>query len=237
MVISTEGTCDYVFEIGGDLQNGGAVSGRLRDRVSAGEKRLVGHTPRLTSVEYQREEWQLYARVTLTATDRGHAMVGEASFSVDRRFIRMLREGDLLYMSRTPCGGVGLSVIRGDELIAAAGAITQVPLGRGESARLPGDLIRQAEAVFRSRDPKYEMRSYPLEISLAGETRIMHSGRPRMGPYDVFVRHGFLSGMPGTDECASIERKGVCSDTAAHTTAQLLDEEGIDLRDGLDHRW
>jgi hypothetical protein len=31
--------------------------------------------------------------------------------------------------------------------------------------------------------------------------------------------------------CLSIERKGVCSDTAAHTSAQLLDEEGIDLRD------
>jgi hypothetical protein len=107
MVISTEGTCDYVFEIGGDLQNGGAVSGRLRDRVGAGEKRLVGHTPRLTSVEYQREEWQLYARVTLTATDREHAMVGEASFSRGSAVHPHAARRDMLYMSRTSCGGVG----------------------------------------------------------------------------------------------------------------------------------
>jgi len=236
MSIPREGTCHYEFEIRGDLLNGGGVTGRLAESVSGGAKRLVGHTPRLTAVEYQREAWQLYARVTLTATDRAHALVGQASFSVDRRFIRMLRDGDMFYMSRTSCGGVGLSVLRQDELIGAAGAITHVPLGRGQSVRLPLDLIRQAEGVFQARDSGYRMREYPIELSLAGETHITDGGRPTIGPYDVFIRHGFLRGMPGIDVCLSIERNGVCSDTAAHTSAQLLDEEGIDLRDRQDHR-
>jgi len=236
MSIPREGTCHYEFEIRGDLLNGGGVTGRLAESVSGGAKRLVGHTPRLTAVEYQREAWQLYARVTLTATDRAHALVGQASFSVDRRFIRMLRDGDMFYMSRTSCGGVGLSVLRQDELIGAAGALTHVPLGRGQSVGLPLDLIRQAEGVFQARDSGYRMREYPIELSLAGETHITDGGRPTIGPYDVFIRHGFLRGMPGIDVCLSIERNGVCSDTAAHTSAQLLDEEGIDLRDRQDHR-
>ena len=236
MSIPREGTCHYEFEIRGDLLNGGGVTGRLAESVSGGAKRLVGHTPRLTAVEYQREAWQLYARVTLTATDRAHASVGQASFSVDRRFIRMLRDGDMFYMSRTSCGGVGLSVLRQDELIGAAGALTHVPLGRGQSVGLPLDLIRQAEGVFQARDSGYRMREYPIELSLAGETHITDGGRPTIGPYDVFIRHGFLRGMPGIDVCLSIERNGVCSDTAAHTSAQLLDEEGIDLRDRQDHR-
>jgi len=234
MTISREGTCQYEFEIRGDLLNGEGVTGRPAESVGGDAKRLVGYAPRLTAVGYQREAWQLYARVTLTATDRGHATVGRASFSVDRRFIRMLRDRDMLYMSRTSCGGVGLSVLRQGELIGAAGAVTHVPLGRGQSVGLPLDLIRQAESIFQGRDASYYMRECPIEIGLAGETRITDGGRPTIGPYDVFIRHGFLRGMPGTDVCASIERKGVCSDTAAHTSAQLLDEEGLDLADALD---
>jgi hypothetical protein len=65
-------------------------------------------------------------------------------------------------------------------------------------------------------------RDHPIELSIAGDTRIMHSGRPTMGRYDVLIRHGFIMGMPGTDACVSIERRGVCPDTAAHTTAQVV---------------
>jgi hypothetical protein len=46
-----------------------------------------------------------------------------------------------------------------------------------------------------------------IELSVGGVTRILHGGRPTLGPYEVFVRHGFLRGMPGTDESLSIERQ------------------------------
>lgn len=226
MVIAAEGTFDYRFEVVGKLA--GPIKGRLREPVGSGDRRLVGHTPVLEATEYQREPWQLYARITLTPSDRGNATVSAVSFSVERGLIRVLQRGDLLHISRTRCGGIGLSIIRDAYLVAAAGAITHVPLGADVSIRYPMDLIQQAEAIFRSRDPEYHLPDHPIEVSIAGETRILHRGRT-IGPYEIFVRHGFLLGMPGTDACASIERRGVCPETAAHTSAQLLEEERLKI--------
>jgi hypothetical protein len=232
MSIGPEGTFEYVFDVNADLRRRGEVAARAPDPVGAATKRLLGGSPTLRAVHYERQAWQLYARLTLTAADSHDALVAQASFSVDRNLIHMLREGDSLYVSRTACGGVGLSVIREGGLIAAAGAITHVPLGNDAFARLPLDLIRQAESLFQTRDAEYEMGDCPLELSIAGETRILHGGSPQIGPYDVVVRHGFVRGLPGTDVCASIERRGVCPDTAAHTSAQLLEEEGLQLCSG-----
>jgi hypothetical protein len=114
--------------------------------------------------------------------------------------------------------------------VAAAGAITDVPLGRDLTARHPTDLIEQVEAIFRARDPRYKMREWPLELSSAGETRIVHrGGGARVGPFDAFVLHGFMCGMPGTDELAAIERRGVAPETATLTTAQLFGSEAPEL--------
>ena len=65
----------------------------------------------------------------------------------------MLRPGDALHISRTRCAGVGLSVLRESQLVAAAGAVSAVPLGAEVTVSHPGDLVRQAEAIFRVRDP------------------------------------------------------------------------------------
>lgn len=232
MVMHPTGTFDYVFVVPEEPRNGSLrVRGSLREPLQRSDRRLVGHAPILQTVEYQREPWQLYNRVTLKATDRwkGRANVAAASFSVERGLIRMLRPGDLLHMTRTSCAGIGISVLRAGHLLAAAGAITSVPLGADVSARSPSDLIGQAEAIFRTRDPEYDLRDYPIEISIAGKNRILHGGRPTIGPYEIFVRHGFVSGIPGTAESASIERRGVCPDTAAHTSAQLLEEEALQM--------
>ena len=227
MAISREGTFDYVFKISATPI--GQVKGSLGEPIEGVKNRLVGHAPTLEVAEYQREPWQLYGRVTLSATDT-HAVASKFSFSVDRPLVRAFRPGDVLHVSRTSCGGLGLSILRDGYLVAAAGAITKVPLGADVSARAPHDLTEQAEAVFRTRDRRYQLHDQPIELTIQGETRILHLGRPQMGPYEVFMRHGFLRGIPGTDECISIERRGVCPDTAAHTTAQLLSEGG-EIRD------
>jgi len=229
MVMAIEGTFDYVFDVSTVAGAAGPLQGRPREPLARTDRRLLGHAPLLEAVEYQREAWQLYARITLTGGEGRHASVRSASFSVDRGLVRVLRQGDVLYISRTLCAGLGLSILRDGQLVAAAGAITSVPLGTDVSARHPGDLVEQAEQIFRTRDPQYRTRESPIELSVAGVTRILHGGRPTLGPYEVFVRHGFLRGIPGTDESLSIERRGVCPDTAAHTTAQLLDEEGLRL--------
>jgi hypothetical protein len=230
MVIAPDGTFDYVFDMNADLRTA-PIRGRLRDPIGDGEwpNRLVGHAPILSAVEYQREVWQLYARFTLVASDLDTASVARAEFSVDRGLLNVLRRGDVIHISRSCCCGLGMSILREGLLIAAVGAITEVPLGLDVSARIPYDLVQQAEHVFQTRDAEYEMSERPLELSIAGETRILHSSRQRMGPFDVFVRHGFLDGMPGTDVSASLERRGVCPDTAAHTSAELFENEGLEF--------
>jgi hypothetical protein len=227
MVISREGTFDYVFKISSTPL--GRTQGSVREPVPRDQRRLVGHAPILVSGDYQREPWQLYARITLAASDR-RALASVVSFSVDRALLKALRTGDVLHLNRTGCGGMGLSILRDNHLVAAAGAITHVPLGADVSARAPSDLTQQAEAVFQTRDPQYHLQDQPIELTIQGETRILHIGRPQMGPYEVFMRHGFMRGIPGTDESVSIERRGVCPDTAAHTTAQLL-AEGVQISD------
>ena len=225
MVMALEGTFNYTFEVVDPVRAGQKLAGRLREFVPGGAPWLVGCAPLLEAIEYQPQPWHLYARITLSASDRWNATVTSFSFSVERGLVRVLRPGDVLHISRTGCGGIGLSILRDDQLVATAGAISSVPLGVDVSVRFPHELTDQAEAIYRTRDPEYEMREHPIELSIAGETRILHGYRSRIGPYDVLVRHGFFPGIPGTNECVSIERCGVCPDTAAHTSAQLLDEE------------
>jgi hypothetical protein len=87
-------------------------------------------------VEYHREQLQLLCRVTLTATEK-HAIASSFWFNVDRELIAMLRGSDVLHISRTHRAGLGLSVLRDGQLIAAAGAVMHVPLGT-VSVRHPG---------------------------------------------------------------------------------------------------
>jgi hypothetical protein len=144
--------------------------------------------------------------------------------------IKMLRQEDALHISRTPCAGLGLSVLRDGQLVAAAGAISDVPLGPDVSIGTPGDLVREAECIFRTRDPEFQLRNCPVELRIGNVTRIIDFGRPTIGPYEILVRHGFLRGMPGTDVCVSIERVRVCPDTAAHHSAELIaKQEGVAL--------
>ena len=68
------------------------------------------------------------------------------------------------------------------------------------------------------------MIPYPMELTLEGATRVIHSGRLRMGPYEISVRHGVARGLPGVDASVSIERCGVCPDAAAFVSAELLEQ-------------
>jgi hypothetical protein len=202
------------------------MRGSLRELPEAAPARLLGHAPILDAVEYQREAWQLYSRITLTAGEKLHATANSLSFSVDRELIAMLRENDSFHITRTPRGGLGLSVMRDGRLIAAAGAVSYVPLGPDVSVHTPGDLVAQAEKIFQARDRQYLMIPYPMEVTVEGATRIIHSGRLRMGPYELSVRHGVARGLPGVDASVSIERCGVCPDAAAFVSAGLLEQTG-----------
>jgi hypothetical protein len=165
------------------------------------------------------------SRLRLTSSDRPQAY----SFILDRGVISALHPGDLLHMVRTSCGGIGVSAIRSNELIFAAGAITHVPLGSGFEARMPMDLVREAEAVFQKRETRFRFAEYPVEIRVSGKQRIMYRERNELGPFQVWVLHGFYPGTPGTDECVSVARKGACSAVDANTSALFLDSGHLEI--------
>jgi hypothetical protein len=133
-------------------------------------------------------------------------------------------------MVRTSCGGIGISAIRSNELIFAVGAVTYVPLGCDFEARIPMDLVREAEAVFQRSDPGFRFAEYPVGIRVSGRERIMYRGRIELGSFDVWVLHGHYFGIPGSNECVSVVRKGTCPVVDANASALFLDSGT--LRDG-----
>ena len=215
---------DYVFEV--TEVPIVYITGRLRERVEPGQKRLVGYEPVLEVQDYSPHPWQLFARMTLTPSDRRDAVAAAASFSVDRGLTRCLHPGDALFIRGVYGGSLGLSIVRDGVLVAAAGDLSHVPLGHSASVRSSGDLMVDRRWGMNARPGEDGACHAPVEVCLNGERLVLLWGRPSMGPYDVFVR----GSRDGEWPCVSIERRGQCPETAAHTSAQLFDQEGVAVR-------
>lgn len=81
MVMATCGTFDYRFVVpdrsfGGERQ----TQGILREPIHGDQDRLLGHAPPLQTVEYHQEK-RLLCRVTLTVTEKKHAIASSFSFN------------------------------------------------------------------------------------------------------------------------------------------------------------
>jgi hypothetical protein len=146
---------------------------------------------------------------------------GAFSFVVDIEFVLALRCGDMLHLTLTPCAGLGLSVMRGETLVAAAGAVTAVPLGSDLVVRHPAELMLSVEALFEEVDPDYQPPDMPIEIAFEGYRHLVYRTSRTLGPYRIYMMHGFQPGLPGSDECLAISRSGF-SETGTTATAQLL---------------
>jgi hypothetical protein len=191
--------------------------------------------------EGDRTSWnvRLCAPVELTGDDlRDDRLVGysptlelsDAGITPDVRISsngrarpRVLSPRDMLFMARTGCGGLGVSIVRDGQLIAAVGAASAVPLGELLHVRIPSDTITEAEGVFRKHDPKFTFPELPVEIRSGDQTRMLHRGQTQLQSYKVFVEHGFYRGAPGTNECVAVWLTGTCPDIPAIASAQLLD--------------
>jgi hypothetical protein len=210
------------------------------------DARLVGFNPIVEfadagltpSAGWNRGRWLpsiQRSRVTLSAQSKKDATVASASFYVDMGLVNRLEPGDTLHLVRTGSGGLGMSVIRDETLVFAVGAVAAVMLGKDIIARYPGEVMRDVAALFKeaagaSAHAEYQalgfespFREAPLEIVADGLRRFFCQANVEIGPYRVFMVHGFLPGIPGTEACAAISRVGACSETAANSTAQLLD--------------
>lgn len=242
------GTFDYVVAVpASGMTECTSWVVRVRDPVEhAGDDlvdaRLVGLSPRLEIIDagltpegptYSTTRIvrpkALRSRMTLSASKKKLASVSAVSFHVDKSLTSAWRPGDLVYLSRTNCGGLGISVIREGILVAAVGAITAVPLGSGVQARLPWDLAQEAEDVFRRRDSQFELPEIPLELRVGSQPWLSCGGRKQLEYYEAFVVHGFNRGQDGTNECAAISRIGACSCTGANASALLLETDRLEI--------
>jgi hypothetical protein len=238
MAIPPSGTFDYVVVVPDDPTQS-SWQARLRIPIKATgdslfDDRLVGYSPTVTVASAGMTPIErspadrvrpkvLRSRVALTASEPAHASVASVAFYVDRALTAALQPGDVVYMASTACGGLGLSVVRNNQLAIAIGAVTAVPLGSPVQVRIPSDLITQAQSVFRTRDPKFEFSHLPLEIEVGDKRTIAFRTHGELGDYHVSVLHGFYQGIPGTNECVAISARWFCPDVVATCTAELLD--------------
>jgi hypothetical protein len=228
-MIHPSGTFEYVAVVPTHAE-GEPFRSDCRSRAAAGERRLVGANPKvlfepagLTPDAGPNRPFVMRTRVTLRARLLERTHVPSFSFHVDQSLIDRLDAGDLLHLARTGTGGLGMSAIRGNELVYAVGAVTSVPLGDVIRIGTPHEIIAQAEALFKRRDADFYFRELPVEVRAGGTTLILFTGRRQVGDYKVFVSHGHLVGIPpGVDACVAVTRTGWCPEEAAIASAMLL---------------
>jgi hypothetical protein len=234
MVMPLSGTFAYSTTVPPEGQNAFPWSMKSTEPVEhsgnpRADRRLVGWSPLLNIREaglpsnpgpsvpsvYRSE-------IQLVSTDKEYASVEMVSYFLDRALVRVLKPGDILHIARTCCGGVGFSALRQEKLIFAVGAVASVSLGSHISVKIPYDLVRKAEAIFRSRDPEFESAHHPVEVCIGDCAKIWYRGLVRMRGYHVWVEHGFIPDVPGTEECVSITLDKECDWVAGCASAQLL---------------
>lgn len=238
MAISISGTFDYVVEVPDAAPPWPA---RLRKPViSNGDgpasHRLVGHEPfldiadaGLASTPQGIEPSALArdahrSRLTLVARDTRRASSARASFHVDRDLGASLRPRDRLHLVRAGDGGLGISVLRDGKLIAAAGAVTEVPLDNDFEANIVSNMKPRAGSRRRP-----DQQKLAVEVKAAGAVHILAKGELQIGPFMVFMFDGPRVSRSGGSESVSITRIGLCDDAAARSTAMLLRAGVFDL--------
>ena len=211
----------YTFHVGDTPR--GPLSGRITEGLG---QCLLGPAPSLTWAEHTPAPWKLYARLTLTDSESDERDAESISFVLERGLLTMLRSGDVMHIAASPA--LGLSVVRRDFLIAAAGdatTLSRMPLGHDVAIRFPDPAVVRPEIAPGTHYRPEDFPTRPVQISIAGAERAMWHGRPTMGAYDVFVTRRIHGGEPRL----SIEMATVCPQTSAHTSAQLMDRDGYDI--------
>jgi hypothetical protein len=213
------GTFDYVAAVPSAPVDGVIqVRASLREPVerrgkSLTDNRLVGWSPRLEISSLQ---------VILEAEGRQLSQLWKATFAVDPGFMPLLEPGDVVHLTRTGTADLGLSVLRGDGLVVAFGAVTAVPLGSRVSVSAR---VRNTASFFESRRRSTEDVESELEVSVGDETvTLKRGGSARVGRYAVSVLRCFEWGVPGRYECVALGTTGEAS-TAAYHCALLMASE------------
>ena len=120
--------------------------------------------------------YSLPERFRLIASSRKDSRVSSASFYVVKDLMKRIKPRDILHMSRTSCGCLGLSLLREGRLVFAVDAVSSVPLGEEVQAAIPSRCVQEAQSAFRKLDSTFEFRELPLLMSLGRQSRICFRG-------------------------------------------------------------
>jgi hypothetical protein len=163
--------------------------------------------------------------------------VRAAHFHVTRALIAALRPGNVLHLRRNRRASLSLSVLRAGRLVAAVGAVDDVPLGDAVAVRRARDHERESRekrSVMRAihagvaRDPAL-LREYPAEVCVAGRWHECRWGATDLGPYAVHVVRGFSPAGLMDDMSVAVVHRDRCPVDAATASAQLLLLDGLVL--------
>lgn len=181
------------------------------------DARLVGHFP---AVDIAGD------RITLVARQQELALLAAAFLPIDSDVPPRLRTGDVIHMARSGSGGIGVSIIRDGQLVLAAGAISNVPLGSEIQVELFFEGGAEAAWERSMRRPGDREKSF-VALTAGGQRHVLQSGdASRIGRHDVLVERGYMLGLPGTDECVSITVEEAFPQDVAVRWASLLDDDG-----------
>lgn len=183
------------------------------DRAIRGEplrdNRLVGLTPILRIVG---------GDLVLESPGRHRSQIRSATFQLAGSLIAAFQGGDVLWLIRTATGDIGLSLLRDDRLIVAAGAVTVTPLG-GAMTVVGGpacDLYSRAREAWPRPDTW-------VDVAVRGEGQRLRRGEhAKIRDYTFSVVRCCEDGIPGTHESLGISLEGHCPHEAAVVSAQLL---------------
>jgi hypothetical protein len=184
-MIATAGTFEYEAEFTFD-------SWVDRDIELTGVSLAPANTPQLVGPKTKIRFWNEH--LVLVALDKESSYARNVSVPVGDAVNLAAQPGDRLYVARTGSGGIGLSILRKENLILALGALTAVPLGRDIKINRGAnpDYQEQYSLIWLDLDVRNE------RLELRGREVIETEG------YQVYVERCWLPTIPGVDECVSL---------------------------------
>jgi hypothetical protein len=176
---------------------------RLRDN------QLIGLQPRLRIRGGQ---------LVLEAASRHRAEIRSASLELDESLIESFQGSEFLTLVRTDTADIGVSLLRGNQLLVAVGAVTATPLGDDVA-------VQGGPAVdYSARGPEqWPRRDTWVDVSVSGEVQRLRGGQETtIRDYRFSVVRCFQDGVPGSYESLAISFEGICSHEVTLHSAQLL---------------
>ena len=206
-MIQPSGTFEYGAEFTAESFRASDIVVQGAAMESTYDVRLVGQCPMIRF-------WN--DRVVIVSSEKTNSSVRNASFPLGNAVALAASPGDRLYVVRTGCGGIGLSLLRNEQLLLAIGAVTAVPLGND---------VQVIKMPYR-RDSL--ARHTWLECKVGREhVKLNERGISDIGNYQIYIESCWADGVPGTDECVAMSMSNLPPVNQASLRGAILLGNGV----------